>query len=53
MLKVKEAAEKLNVHPNTIRNWIKAGELKAMDIGKGYRIKEDDLNEFVEKRSTA
>ncbi len=41
-LNVKEYAEYINVHPNTIQNMIKKGILIAFKIGKGktssYRI---------------
>jgi excisionase family DNA binding protein len=41
---VRTAAEKLKVHPNTIRNLIKSGDLKAERIGsKIIRIKSTDL----------
>ena len=53
MLKVKEVAEELNVHQETVRRWIKKGELPAFDSGRGYRISRDDLNKFVENRTTA
>ena len=53
LLKVKEVAEKLNVHKETVRRWIKKGELPAFDSGRGYRISRDDLNKFVENRTTA
>lgn len=43
MLTVLEAAERLNVHPETIRRMIRRGELGAMKIGHVYRINPDDL----------
>lgn len=38
-----EVADVLKVHHNTIRRAIKRGEMKAIRIGKEWRIKKDDF----------
>jgi excisionase family DNA binding protein len=50
MLTVEEVAKMLKVHVKTVRNWINSGELKAMDIGRGYRVSRSDLQEFIDRR---
>ncbi len=45
-----EIAEKLKVTPKTVREWIGRGELEAIDLGQGYRIKQSDLDIFLESR---
>ena len=50
MLTVEEVAKMLKVHVKTVRHWINSGELKAMDIGRGYRISRSDLQEFIDRR---
>lgn len=50
-LTVIEAAEIANVHPNTIKNWIKAGLLKGCRPGRDLRIKKQDLDNFFVKAS--
>jgi excisionase family DNA binding protein len=49
---VQELAERLEVAEATVRRWIKSGELRAIDIGKGWRIAESDLARFLEARET-
>jgi excisionase family DNA binding protein len=54
MLKVNEVAHMLHVHPNTVRLWSKAGDLKAYRIGKrrDYRFNLDDIERFLHKNIT-
>lgn len=35
---IKQAADLLKVHPNTIRNWIEGGILKRYQVNRGYRV---------------
>ena len=35
---IKQAAELVRVHPNTIRNYIKAGILKQYQVNRGYKV---------------
>jgi excisionase family DNA binding protein len=50
---VQELAERLEVAEATVRQWIKSGELRAIDIGKGWRIADTDLELFFKSRETA
>ena len=49
---VKEVAGLLKVSEVTVRRWIRDGELRAIDIGKGWRIGPGDLRAFLEVRAT-
>jgi excisionase family DNA binding protein len=40
---VEEVADRLGLHVRTVRNYVRAGRLKAVRIGKQYRIARDDL----------
>ena len=51
-LTVEEVAEELRVHPETVRQWIREGELDAFDTGRGYRISRFDLDNFMQRRKT-
>ena len=42
-----QVAKLLEVRPATVREWIRDGKLKAGRLGKGWRISEDDLTEFL------
>ncbi len=50
---VQAIAERLDVAEATVRHWIKSGELRAIDIGKGWRIADTDLDQFLRARETA
>lgn len=45
-LTVKEVAELLNVHSNTIRNLCKQGQLCCIKVGRQYRIPRFYLENF-------
>lgn len=45
-----EVAEQLKVTAKTVREWIGRGELEAIDLGQGYRIRRSDLEAFLESR---
>ncbi|MDZ7907682.1 MAG: helix-turn-helix domain-containing protein [Gemmobacter sp.] len=50
---VKDVADRLKVAEATVRHWIKLGQLRAIDIGKGWRIANTDLNTFLRLHQTA
>lgn len=52
-LTVKDISEKMSVTPRIVREWItrKDDPLPAIDLGKSYRVKSTDLEEWLKKRS--
>ena len=50
-LTVEEVAGLLRVADETVRVWIRTGELNAVDVGK-YLIYPADLEDFKQRRST-
>jgi len=50
---VKELAKRLKIAEATVRHWIRSGELRAIDIGKGWRIADSDLERFLARHETA
>jgi excisionase family DNA binding protein len=51
-LTVEQAAAILQVHWQSILNYIKRGDLPAIRIGRGYRISRSALDKFIQDRST-
>jgi len=49
---VKEVADRLKVNQATVRQWIRDGDLRAIDIGKGWRISDSDLEAFLATHAT-
>jgi excisionase family DNA binding protein len=44
---VDQVAERLGLHVRTVRNYVREGKLKAVRIGKQYRIAREDLEAFT------
>lgn len=49
---VQDVADRLKVSEATVRHWIKEGALRAIDIGKGWRISDADLQDFLRLHET-
>jgi DNA binding domain, excisionase family len=49
---IDEIKELLKITPRTLYNYIKRGSLKAIKIGKYWRVKRSDLEEFLSKGTT-
>jgi len=51
---VADIVEKLRVHEQTVRRWLRDGDLKGYNFGgkSGYRIRASDLDAFVESYAT-
>jgi excisionase family DNA binding protein len=44
---IRQTAERLGVHPNTVYRLIKAGKLKAFNVGQQLRVDPDALEAFI------
>ncbi|MFC0430414.1 helix-turn-helix domain-containing protein [Kutzneria buriramensis] len=47
MYSVEQVADQLGLHVRTVRNYVREGRLKAVRIGKQYRIAREDLEAFT------
>lgn len=53
LLTSEQVAQILQVHPFTVLKYIKAGKLKGFKLGRVWRIRESDMEEFLEERFMA
>jgi len=42
-----EVAKKLKIDMSTVYRWIREGHLKAVKVGRGWRISESELNRLL------
>lgn len=47
---VREAASYARVSQQTIRRWLKTGQLKSYRVGRQIRIHQNDLDDFIGSR---
>ena len=52
-LTVGEVAQRLRVHPQTVRAWIARGDLRAIKIGRTVRITQRDFQQMLERARIA
>lgn len=52
LLKPEEAAAALAVKPSTVREWLRTGRLKGVRLGRLWRVREEDLEAFVQEGGT-
>ncbi len=52
-LTVSEVAELMRVSSMTVYRLIKASDLRAVRVGKSYRVREEDFDAYLAKRYTA
>jgi excisionase family DNA binding protein len=53
LLTVPEVAEEFQVTAQTIRNWIDQGILPAVRVGRGYRMRREDVDELMTRASAS
>lgn len=47
---VHDVADLFDVDPETVRRWIRDGDLEASKLGKGYHVSRPDLEELYQRR---
>ena len=51
LMTLQEVSEILNVHYRTVLNWINEGKLEAVKTGRLWRVSQEQLNTFLERRN--
>lgn len=46
---VEQIAQMLQMHPKTVQRYIREGKLRAVKVGKGWRVSGHDLSVFTER----
>ena len=49
---VNEVAQLMRVSKMTVYRLVKQGDLPAVRVGRGYRIREEDVHRYLESRYT-
>jgi len=51
-LTVADVANRLKVHPATVKRWLRDGKMGGVLLGDraGWRVSEDDLSRFIESQ---
>jgi excisionase family DNA binding protein len=44
-----EVAERLSVSTKTIKDWLRTGKLKGVKVGRLWRVRESELEKFLER----
>ncbi|OLN21637.1 hypothetical protein BTO30_13810 [Domibacillus antri] len=52
MLTTKEISEMLSVSEETVRRWIRTGDLKAIQEGKSYLVEKEDLMKLIHQKAS-
>ena len=52
LLTVGQIADTTDFDERSVRRWIKAGRLKAIRLGRRFRIRPDDFLEFLEENES-
>lgn len=50
MLSLKEVSERLSLHINTVRKYVKQGLIPIVKFEKAIRVEERDLDRFIKAR---
>ena len=53
MYSVEQVADRLGLHVRTVRNYVREGRLKAVKIGKQYRITAEDLAALTGRQASS
>ncbi len=47
LLTIEETAEKLKMHPETMRDYLRERKITGVKVGRSWRVRESDLVAFI------
>jgi len=47
LLSPEEVAKRLAISPKTVRDYLRAGRIKGMKLGRLWRVRESDLQQYL------
>lgn len=50
-IKTKDVCDQLNISPNTVKNMIRQGDLPTIRVGKGYRFRQSDIEDYIRRQT--
>lgn len=50
LLTAKDVAQKLNIHPKTVYEWVKLNRIPAVRIGRIVRFEKQKIDEWLRKK---
>jgi excisionase family DNA binding protein len=53
LLTTEEVAERLHLHRKTVETYLRAGYIKALKVGRNWRVPEVELESFVTQKMGA
>ena len=53
LLSTEDAAQRLGLHPETVRRFLREGVLRGVKIGRNHRIEESELAAYIERLKQA
>ena len=53
LLTTQDAAQRLGLHPETVRRFLREGVLHGVKIGRKHRIEESEIAAYIERLKTA
>ncbi len=49
LLSPEEVAKRLAISPKTVREYLREGRIKAMKVGRLWRVRESDLQQYLKE----
>ncbi|PTM59575.1 helix-turn-helix domain-containing protein [Desmospora activa] len=48
LITVNEAAERLSLKPDTVRKWLRTGQLEGVKLKRVWRVRDSDIEKIIQ-----